>query len=359
MRIAVYAIAKNEERHVAGFLESVRDADEIVVLDTGSTDRTVELLARGDARVFCESISPWRFDAARNRCLSLVSPEVEACISLDLDEAPRAGWRRQLEDAWTPGTTRLKYEYIWSHAPDGRPDVAFWADKIHARHGYRWKQPAHEILEPVGILEKTGFSRLSIDHFPDRLKARGDYVALMELAVRESPTDSRCSYFLGREYCSHRRYEAALREFERYLSLPSAAWRPERASAMRYAGLCCRHLGQAEEELRWLRRACEEAPQEREPWVELGLAHLRRGDFALAYEAARRALEIVHRPQTYLSRNFAWGSRPHELMGVAAYHLGLLPEAAEHFRLALTHDPQDEQLRMYHEQVIRRLSADP
>ena len=42
MKIAVYAISKNEEKHVKRFCESAKDADCIIIADTGSTDNTVQ-----------------------------------------------------------------------------------------------------------------------------------------------------------------------------------------------------------------------------------------------------------------------------------------------------------------------------
>lgn len=44
MIITVYAIAKNEEKFAARWAASMREADNVVVLDTGSTDGTVEIL---------------------------------------------------------------------------------------------------------------------------------------------------------------------------------------------------------------------------------------------------------------------------------------------------------------------------
>lgn len=73
--VCVYAICKNEAKFVPGWIESMREADSIVVLDTGSTDETVRLLEEGGAKVTREIISPWRFDTARNRSLELVPEE--------------------------------------------------------------------------------------------------------------------------------------------------------------------------------------------------------------------------------------------------------------------------------------------
>ena len=71
MKIVVYAICKNEEAFVERWMDSMAEADEIVVLDTGSTGGTVEALRRRGAAVTVESITPWRFDVARNRSLDL------------------------------------------------------------------------------------------------------------------------------------------------------------------------------------------------------------------------------------------------------------------------------------------------
>ena len=51
MKIVVYAICKNEESFVDRWMDSMAEADQVVVLDTGSTDATVQLLrARGRSR---------------------------------------------------------------------------------------------------------------------------------------------------------------------------------------------------------------------------------------------------------------------------------------------------------------------
>ncbi len=56
-KVSVVIITFNEEKNIERCLESVRWADEIVVVDTFSTDRTVEICRRFTDRVFQES---WR-----------------------------------------------------------------------------------------------------------------------------------------------------------------------------------------------------------------------------------------------------------------------------------------------------------
>ena len=137
-KVCVYTICKNEEKFVDRWMDSMGEADLVVVLDTGSKDGTVERLRARGAQVTVERILPWRFDAARNRSLELVPEDVDLCVCTDLDEVFHPGWREALERAWRPGCGRVSYRYTWSFQQDGSEGVVFWSDKIHTRRGYRW-----------------------------------------------------------------------------------------------------------------------------------------------------------------------------------------------------------------------------
>lgn len=113
----------------------------------------------------------------------------------------------------------------------------FWQEKIHARRGFRWVHPVHEVLEWVGEGER-GLLALAqgvqLDHHPDPQKSRGQYLPLLELSVAEDPEDDRNLHYLGREYLYYGRWDDCIRTLTRHLALPSAVWRDERAASMRY-----------------------------------------------------------------------------------------------------------------------------
>jgi glycosyltransferase involved in cell wall biosynthesis len=71
-KIAVYTIALNEEKHVERWYNSVKDADYILIADTGSTDKTVEIAKNLGITVVSLSVAPFRFDMARNAALAAV-----------------------------------------------------------------------------------------------------------------------------------------------------------------------------------------------------------------------------------------------------------------------------------------------
>lgn len=172
-------------------------------------------------------IDPWRFDVARNQSLDLVSPQADICVCTDLDEVFHPGWREKLEASWTPRATQARYRYTWSFNPDGSEGVVFWIEKIHARYGYTWVHPVHEVLKWIGQGlpgEMVTAEGVQLDHFPDFTKSRGQYLPLLELSVQEDPDDDRNVHYLGREYMYKRRWDDCIRMLKRHLAMPSATW---------------------------------------------------------------------------------------------------------------------------------------
>ena len=347
MKIVVYAIAKNEGFFVDRWMDSMSEADQVVVLDTGSDDGTAERLQARGAQVTVERIVPWRFDQARNRSLELAPEDADVCVCTDLDEVFRPGWRSALEGVWTPETRQASYRYTWSFQPDGSEGVVFWQEKIHARRGFRWVHPVHEVLEWVGEGERgpmVSVQGIQLNHHPDPKKSRGQYLPLLELSVAEDPEDDRNLHYLGREYLYYGRWDDCIRTLTRHLALPSAVWRDERAASMRYIARAHARKGERDEARDWYLRAAAEAPHLREPWTDLAMLLYEDQEWEGVLYATACALKIRERPRTYICEAEAWGSLPHDLRCQAYYHTGRLPQALEEARLALAAAPSDPRL---------------
>jgi tetratricopeptide (TPR) repeat protein len=338
MKVAVYTIALNEEKFVERWAKSAEEADYRFILDTGSTDSTVSLATSSGVQTAVASVCPWRFDDARNVSLSLLPDDVDYCIALDMDEVLVPGWREELEKAHKAGWTRPRYKYTWSWV-DGKPGLQYGGDKIHARHGYRWKHPVHEVLVADRIPETQGWLDLEIHHFPDETKSRGQYFPLLELSVAEDPWDDRNTYYFARELYFNKQYERAAKEFERHLSLPRAVWKPERAASMRYIAKC-----RPEDAENWLAKAVEEDPSRREALVELASWAYQHKQWEMCLNYAKRALDIKEKPLDYLCEDFAWGALPYDLAAIASYNLGKLEDALTLGTKALELDPTNKRL---------------
>lgn len=335
MKIAVYTITKNEEAFIARWAKSCSEADVRLIVDTGSTDKTISVAQTNGCQTASIVIKPWRFDDARNAALALIPDDVDLCIALDADEVLMPGWRQALETV-DPSVTRPRYKYVWSWNSDGSEGLTYSGDKIHARHNYRWKHPVHEVVGCTGN-EIQGWVNLEIHHHPDQSKSRSQYLPLLEQAVREDPNDDRNRFYLGRELMFNKRNEDAEVHLRKHLDL--STWPAERATCMRYLG---RVTGNREH---WLLRACAEAPDRREPWVELAQLYYEQKSWASCFSACLRALSITNKPLEYLCEAESWGSLPHDLASIAAWHIGLVDVAKEHGRIALEIDPSNERIR--------------
>lgn len=347
MKVVVYAMCKNEEQFADRWMDSMGEADRVVVLDTGSTDNTVERLRARGADVTVETISPWRFDTARNRSLALVPQDADICVCTDLDEVFHPGWRAQLEQAWKEGASQATYRYTWSFNPDGSEGVVFWIEKIHARHGYRWVHPVHEVLEWVGEGapgRKVVAEGVQLDHHPDRNKSRGQYLPLLELSVREAPEDDRNVHYLGREYMYKGRWDDCIRTLTRHLAMPSATWRDERAASMRYIARSYAMKGERRLARDWYLRAIAEAPHLREPYMDLARLLYEDGEWDGVLYFTGCALNITVRPRTYICEAAPWGSLPYDLRAIAFYRTGRYEEALSSARHALELEPENERL---------------
>jgi glycosyltransferase involved in cell wall biosynthesis len=345
-KIVVYAICKNEEQFVDRWMDSMREADEVVVTDTGSADHTVERLRERGAKVFEETVSPWRFDTARNLSLGHVPQDAEICVCTDLDEVLCPGWRKALERWWKPGTKMAKYWYNWSHKEDGSPGVRFRYFKIHERNSYRWEYPVHECLKYCGEgPEKIIFmDDVVLDHYPDPSKSRGNYLSLLEQAVAENPRDDRMAYYLGREYMYYGMWEKCVKMLKRHLSLPSAVWAEERCASMRWIAKSYYRLNRVGEARAWYLRAIAESPM-REPYVEFAQMAYELGDWPTVFCMTEEALKIVRRSEVYTNMGYAWDYTPDDLCAIACYRLGMFRRSAEHARAALAFSPDDERLK--------------
>ncbi len=354
-KIAVYAIAKNEEKFVDRWYESVKDADEIVVLDTGSSDATVQKLQEKNVKVYEKIIEPWRFDVARNYSLDLVSKDIDICICLDLDEVLLDGWYEKLVNIWTKDVTRLRYIYNWHMDENDKPDVTFYGEKIHARKGYKWVNPVHEILRYDGVEISKVTDDITINHYPDREKPRSSYLPLLELAVKENPHDDRNVHYLGREYMYYGKWNEAIDTLIYHLSLPSATWKDERSASMRFIARCYKNMKRYDEARLWLDKAMKETPYLRDPFIERAILEYLLENWEKVEYYCLKALNITSHEKSYINEIFSWDYTVYDLLSLSYYNQKEKLLALRNIDKALAMKPNDERLQKNRE-VIEKMA---
>lgn len=343
-KVVVYAISKNESSFVDRWVDSMSEADEIYVLDTGSTDDTIEKLESRGVKVTQEVITPWRFDVARNKSLDLVPLDTDICVCTDLDEVLNPGWRELLENSWN-NSNRLKYVYNWSLDENNKPIVSFLYEKIHDRKHYKWIYPVHEVLscslEHENVVVEKG---IVLNHYPDKTKSRSSYLPLLELSVKEDPDNDRNLHYLGREYMYYGKWQECIDTLIKHLSVPSSTWKNERSASMRYISRAYLNLNRLDEAEYWLNKAIKECPNTREAYVETAMLYYQKKDYLKVIENCIKAKSILTKDLIYINEVFCWDSTIDDLLSLSFYYLGLKDEALFYVDEALKKNPNDKRL---------------
>ena len=353
-KIAVYAICKNESKFVDRWYESVKDADEIVVVDTGSVDNTVQKLQEKNVKVYEKKVEPFRFDVARNISLDLVSKDVDICVCMDLDEVILDGWYDKLQAIWQKDLNRLRYIYNWHFDENNNPDVTFYSEKIHSRQGFKWINPVHEILSFNGKEKTLVTDDIVINHYPDQSKSRSSYLPLLELAVKENPKNDRNVHYLGREYMYYGKWNEAIDTLIYHLSLPNATWKDERSASMRFISRCYKSLKRYDEARLWLDKAIDETPYLRDPFIERAILEYLLNNWKDVEYYCLKALNITTHEKSYINETFSWDYTVYDLLSLSYYHQKEKYLALRYIDKAITMKPNDERL-LKNKEIIEKM----
>jgi len=323
MKICVYAIAKNEIKFVDRWFNSVKEADYVCVLDTGSTDGTFERFKELGVITKQKTYEEFRFDVARNDSMELIPQDSDICVCVDIDEFFVPGWTKTLKDNWKDHTTQARYRYTWNFNPDGSEGVVFLAEKIHKNKLFKWIHPVHEILSPNEHFENNiiDLPQIQLNHMADNSKSRSSYLPLLELSVKENPLNDRNMHYLGREYMFHHRYDEAISTLKKHLILPTSIWKLERCASMRYIARCYKHKKDKQNQEKYLHLALLEDNSTREPYYDLALFYFEEKNYLKSAFMFNEMLKIQTRELNYMSTPECWGSLPYDYLSMCYYNL--------------------------------------
>ena len=315
MKIAIYTICKNEEKFIKQWVSSAKEADHVVVTDTGSTDNSTKLLQDAGVTIYQEKIIPWHFGKARNIALSHVPKDVDCCLSLDMDETLNEGWRNIIEELWQNGVNLIKPSLYW----DKEKTVVAHPARIHARHGFEWRGIVHETLKPLIPVKEAITDKIVITHNGQKKS----YLPLIQQALKENPNDLSMRVNLAEELYNLKRYDEAYNEFLKYLQLTELI--PVSKELMEQRAIICQRLAKLSIDMElpamaiihWLLRAVAECPTRREAWVYLAEGWMSVGDWANAYAAANKALSITDKKSETVVEEECWGDYPKYLASEA------------------------------------------
>ncbi len=274
----------------------------------------------------------------------MIPEDFDICVSLDLDEVMRPGWKENILKVWNDNTTRLHYTYNWL-IENNIAKISFYSDKIHKRKGAFWVNPVHEIVkfhEPETIVTTDD---VIIDHYPDKNKSRKSYLPLLELSIKEDPQNDRNMHYLGREYMYYGKWNDAIDTLIKHIKMKSATWSDERCASMRFIARCYKNLQRYDEALMWLEKAIKEAPHLRDPYAEIALLYYSLEDYKMVIYYANKALEINYNPKTYINEIFSYDETLNDILSISYYYENDLNNAIKNANIALEINPNNERIK--------------
>lgn len=345
--ITLCMIVRDEEKFLDRCLSSVAPIlKEMVVVDTGSRDRTREIAMGHGARVIEVE---WKDDFSAARNISLDHAAGEWILILDADEIIAEKDLGNLQEACLSGGfnayTLITRNYTADDSGstwvpnDGTYDevagLPGWFPSPKARlfrrhEKIRFEGVVHELVDPAikRLGWPIGLCRVPVHHF-GKLESRrlgkkaGTYLDLAQRKLTEDDRNPKAYFERGLQNAELGLHESAVEDFLRVKTLARAFPRIDA-----YLGASLVQLGRCDQAIEVLEEGLTREPEDAGIWNNLGLAHFVKGDFE---KAVLNLEEALRRNPDYAA---AWKN-----LGMAYTRRGRIDEAMEAFRRSLRLNP--------------------
>lgn len=240
--ISLCMIVKNEEAVLERLLKTMSHvADQIIIMDTGSTDRTKEI-ARGYTQEVYDYT--WNDDFAAARNAACEKADMDYWMWMDADdvmEPEHADRLLELKETLDPSVDVVMMKYATGFDAGGRTSFSYYRERLLKNHrGFLWQGRVHEAVTPAGNIL---YSDIEVQH---RKVGQGDKdrnLRIYETAIGNGERlEPRHQFYYARELYYHERYDDAIQTFEGFLREPEG-WVENKIDACLHLALCQEHLG--------------------------------------------------------------------------------------------------------------------
>lgn len=294
MSISACLIAKNEERWIGDCLDHLRDfVKEIIVVDTGSNDRTVEIAREKGARV---SKVKWENDFSKARNASLDKATQRWILIIDPDERlARSDLEKMTELAKDMSVMAYAFQTRnYSENPQAsgfKPCSGEYSDFEQSYPGYfeskkirlfqnvpstRFVGSVHELVEST-IKGKTVDSDIPFHHFGSTKEVKAEknktefYRKQTQQKVKEEPQNWKAHFEQGVECLGNADYRLAMRSLEKAREMNN-----EEPLVLSNLGYACMEAGKLDEAEKYLNECLKLDPKHPDAWLNLGVTTMRR-----------------------------------------------------------------------------------
>jgi len=336
--VSLALIARNEESCLEKCLSSFKPVcDEIVVVDTGSTDKTKEI-----AKKFTDKVYDFQwiddFSAARN--YSFEKCTCDFIMWLDCDDYIFPEDAEKIKQLDLSDKEIIIFNYEYAHDEFGSSISTVPRERMVKRSlGLRWEEEIHEYLQLNGKLWISGIST----HHNKKAGSSERNLKILERVVKKNPNKSRNIYYFGRECLDVGRIEEGVKYLEDFVTRPDAFWEDVYLAHYRLAEA---YMAKDENKFKeHLYKSMSIEERRAEPFYLFGQYWETKQQWDRAIQWFECCL-AVHRPKDLLACYqpdfYSW--KPCLELCVCYNNIGNLQKALEYNEKALTYRPQDARM---------------
>lgn len=332
-------IVKNEEKSIRTCLQSVEGiVDEIIIVDTGSTDKTKDI-----AKEYTDKIYdfPWKnhFAAARN--FAFDQAKMDYIFWLDADDVLLEDEQKkfqQLKESLDRSVDSVTMPYILEFDGSGNVISSLRRNRLVKRDNkFRWHGAVHEYLEVSGNIIN---SDVEINHNRQHHHSHRNLRIYQNLISRGEKLSVRDLFYYANELFDHKHYESAIKIYKQFLATKKG-WYEDNISACGYLADCCHELGDVENERLYILKSFEYDTPRAEFCCRMGYLFLKSKDPVQAIFWYKMAAQL-EKPIDNWGRfnHVCWSWLPHVML---CYCYGMLNNsllAYHHIKLAANYLPE-------------------
>ena len=279
--VSLCMIVKNEEMSIERCLNTAKYiADEIIIVDTGSTDKTKE-----KCKKYTEKIYDFKwindFSAARNYAYSFAT--MDYILWLDADDILLLADIEkftQLKETLDPNVNFVIMKYNTGMDYKGEVSFSYYRERLSKRTmNFKWREPVHEYLEAFGPSIRT---EIAITHGKLFYKKSDRNIKIYEnLIKKRKKLSPRGQFYYARELKEHKRWEESIAMFETFLEEQNG-WKEDNISACNDLSRCYKAIGNDSKTISSLYRSFIYDIPRAETCVNIGFYYEQRADYEKA-----------------------------------------------------------------------------
>jgi len=292
--ISLVMIVKDEEEILRKSVDSVKSIiDEFIIVDTGSTDKTKEIIAEYGQ---VHEIPFVDFVQTKNEALKLATGDY--IFFMDADEIVVSGLEK-LKEYVEKGENAVS-AYIIEGAANAKetPSNIYFRCRLWKNNGdWYFEGPGvHEVICGTGQITYDKTIQVKHEHIkknkPELMHQWSlKYVEILKKAVEKDPKDTRALFYLARTYRDLNRHTLAIDTYEEYLSIPGNNFLDERWQAAYDIAICWKAQGEYSKVIPACQRAIEIDPRRAAAYNLMGYVHYNCMDWDNAIPCFQQALQ--------------------------------------------------------------------